>query len=67
MKYLKHWKEEKDKSKISNIRLSFITKEEKRLRQKLGEFTAKRLAEEEMLKEVLQEEGNDTHQKLSSI
>ena len=67
MKYLKHWKEEKDKSKISNIRLSFITKEEKRLRQKLGEFTAKRLAEEEMLKEVLQEEGNDTHQKLSSV
>lgn len=30
MKYLKHWNEDKDKSKISNVRLSFISKEEKK-------------------------------------
>lgn len=33
MKYLKHWNEDKDQSKISNVRLSFISKEEKRLTQ----------------------------------
>lgn len=33
MKYLKHRKEEKDQSKILNVRLSFISKEEKRLTQ----------------------------------